>query len=85
MIHNRNHVRGIRDMLHVGIQQFAKENGLGNGDLQGEDVACALAWVLRDIIKEAPDAQMRASIAAGARYAIDDAGRTEFIMPGLVN
>lgn len=78
-IKNRKHVKGVRDAVHAGIQSFAKEYGLEQ--IAAGDVAMAVAWVLRDIIKEAPDAMIRAELAAGARYAIDDAAKTALILP----
>jgi hypothetical protein len=81
VIQNRRHVTGIRDLIHASIQQYAKDMGTGPGGIAGADAVTAIAWVLRDMIKEAPDAQTRASLAAGARYAIDEAGKMQVIMP----
>ena len=84
-IQNPNHVKGVRDAVHAGIQEFAKDHGLDVGGLAASDVVCAVAWVLRDLIKEAPDAYVRAELAAGARYAIDDAGKSSILLPGMMN
>ena len=82
-VRNPSHVRGARDAVHAGLQQFAKERGLDVGGLAASDVVCGVAMVLRDLIKEAPDAMIRAELAAGARYAIDDAGRSAILLPGM--
>lgn len=73
MIQNRRHVLQLRDTIHGAIQSFARDRGVGDGELAGQDLSAALAWVLRDVIKEAPDMMIRAELAAGARYALDDA------------
>jgi hypothetical protein len=78
-IQNRKHVRGVHDLIHGAIQEFVAENGLEK--IAASDVACAIAWVLRDVIKQAPNAQVRGELAAGARYAIDDAGKSSIILP----
>lgn len=80
-IQNRKHVQGVRDLIHGAIQQFVADEGLDR--IAASDVACAIAWVLRDVIKQAPDARIRAELAAGARYAIDDAGKSSILLPGL--
>jgi hypothetical protein len=54
-IRNPNHVKGVRDGVHAGIQAFAQRAGLGNSDLDGVDAVTGIAMALRDIIQSSPD------------------------------
>ena len=83
-IQNHRHVKALRDVIHGAIQQFAASYGIGEGGLSGHDLTVALAWVLRDVIKDAPEPMIRAELAAGARYALDDAASITLDVPRIV-
>ena len=82
-IQNRRHVMGLRDVIHGAVQGFADDESIGPGGIAGADLVVAISMVLRDAIKQCPDAYQRAALAAGARVAIDDAGKASILLPGL--
>ncbi len=80
-IMNAQHVKGLRESVHVAIQVFSKHLGLGDRDIDGGDAVTGIAMALRDIIQSSPDAETRQRLAAQAIEALKDAGRTPLIIP----
>jgi len=80
MIQNPDHVRGMRDAIHAGVQDFAEAKGLGLGSIHGNDLAAALAFVMRDLIRQAPDSTVRHQLLAEIKAVLDDAAAGSLIL-----